>query len=75
MVGGTPKFTGGVILSGANQVSYQGAYQNDPIPNLDENAWIDHANGGALPPNLASNYTNLPEANRMTQAEWDAWRE
>jgi hypothetical protein len=71
VVGGTPKITGGSIPS-VNAAWYQGNRPNNPIPNLDENAWIDFANnGGSAPANLAANYAGLPSVNRMTQAEWD----
>ena len=75
-VGGTPtpKITGGSIPSGVNTAWYQGAYPGDPIPCLDESAWIEFANGrAAQPPDLAANYAGLPEGSKMTQEEWDAF--
>ena len=70
VVNGTPKITGGSIPS-SNASWYQGTEPANPIPSLDESAWIEYANGGTLPTNLATSYTTLPTEYKITQEEFD----
>ncbi|MCL2766946.1 MAG: chitobiase/beta-hexosaminidase C-terminal domain-containing protein, partial [Peptococcaceae bacterium] len=73
VVNGTPKVTGGSIPI-TNTGWYQGTRPANPVPNLDERAWIDFANnGGTAPENLAANYEGLAAEFRMTQAEWEGF--
>ncbi|MCL2443786.1 MAG: hypothetical protein FWD13_10045, partial [Treponema sp.] len=63
-------------IPSVNGAWYRGSTPGNAIPNLDENAWIDFANnGGAVPANLASNYTALQSVEGgkyvMTQDDWD----
>ena len=77
MVDGTPKITGEHPVDGQIPSSDTAAYQGNksttkPIPCLDENAWLDFANGLiSEPANLAANYAGLPSDYKMTQDEFD----
>ena len=66
--GTTPKVTGSDITADA---AYFGADPSQPVPSLDEEAWMSVAISGTVPATLAPNYAGLPAALKMTQAEWD----